>query len=122
MMKRGWSVLVQRFARRVLIAVGCAALAFGLYAVSATDAMAAPSNNGSAVETIVIPVEGMACVACAATVKKAVKSLAGVSNVEVSLGARSAKVTYAPDKVSPDRIAAAIDEAGYKAGAPRKAD
>jgi len=63
----------------------------------------------------------MACVVCAATVKKTVKSLAGVSRVEVSLEKRGAQVTYEPDKVSPDTIVAAINKLGYKAGSPREA-
>jgi Cu+-exporting ATPase len=57
----------------------------------------------------------MACVVCAATVRKTVKSLDGVSRVEVSLEKRSARVTYAAGRLSPERIVAAIDKLGYKA-------
>lgn len=68
-----------------------------------------------------IPVDGMACVSCAATVKRTVKAMDGVSDIEVMLAKRSVRVTYAPGRVSPDRIAAAIDEIGYKAGTPADA-
>lgn len=70
-------------------------------------------------KTVVIPVQGMVCVACAGTVKAALKSVSGVSRVEVSLEKRTAHVTYAPEKLSPYELAAAIDKAGYKAGLPK---
>lgn len=74
------------------------------------------------VKTVVIPVEGMACVACSATVKRALKSIDGVFKVEVSLEKRTAQVTYAPDQLSPDRLVAAINKAGYKAGTPKEVE
>lgn len=67
----------------------------------------------------VIPVEGMACVACAAAVRSTVKSLDGVLNVEVSLVKRTAKMTYQTSKLSAEQIAAAIAKLGYKVGTPR---
>lgn len=88
--------------------------------VLAAEAPATPPTSKAVLKTVVIPVEGMACVACAANVKRTIKALDGVSNVEVSLGTRSARVTYVPDKSSPDRIAAAIDQLGYKAGTPQE--
>ena len=117
-----WLALVRRFARGVLLVLAGAVLMIGSHVTaSATEAREGP-DNAFAVETIIVPVDGMSCVACAATVKKAVKSLAGVSNVKVNLAAGTATVTFAPDKLSPDRIVAAIDKAGYKAGTPRKAE
>jgi copper ion binding protein len=105
--------------RRVLLAlVGASALLGWLGAALAAEP---PSPKGEAqtdLKTIVIPVEGMVCFACAATVKKAIQSLDGVVGVEVSLEKRNAKVTYAANKVSADRIAAAINQAGYRAGVP----
>ena len=114
-------------ARRIALAFASAVLLLGsptyvLAAVLAAETPAATSDNQPALKTIVIPVQGMACVVCAATVKNAVKSLPGVSRVEVSLEKRGAHVTYAPNKLSPDRIAAAINKLGYKAGIPRDAE
>jgi len=74
------------------------------------------------VRTVVIPVEGMACVACAASVKRALKAIDGVATVEVSLERRSAQVTYMPAKVTPERLVAAITRLGYRAGVPRKVE
>src|SRR5713226_6306524 len=78
------------------------------------------SEGKSSLRTVEIPVEGMACFVCAGTVKNTVKSLAGVLRVEVSLEKRSATVTYFGDEHVPERIVAAIDNLGYKAGNPRE--
>lgn len=71
--------------------------------------------------TIVIPVEGMSCVACTARIKRTLAGIAGVGHVEVSLGARNARVRYDSSRVSPDRLVAAINDLGYHAGAPTPA-
>jgi hypothetical protein len=34
---------------------------------------------------------------------------------------RSVRVTYAPDRLSPDRVASAINALGYRAGLPAEA-
>jgi copper chaperone CopZ len=41
-----------------------------------------------------------------------------VVDVEVSPEQRTAKVTFAANKLSAERIAAAINQAGYRAGMP----
>lgn len=65
-----------------------------------------------------IPVEGMSCGACAARVKGTLKGMDGVADVEVSLAERSVRVRYADQKVTPERLAEAINELGYKASVP----
>jgi copper chaperone CopZ len=110
-------------ARRMLLVLAGASVLLG--DPGSTFAADPPSPNGNAhaeLTTIVIPVESMVCFACAATVKKAVKSLDGVRDVEVSLEKGTAKVTYAADKLSADRIIAAINQAGYRPRPPRGAE
>ena len=111
------------YGRRVVLIFAGAALLLGSpgYVLTA-GAPSAVSETKPELKTVVIPVEGMACVACAARIKKAVKSLDGVSYVEVSLEKRTAQVTYAAHKLTPDRIVAAIDELGYKAGTPEEVE
>ena len=87
-----------------------------------TGTLTAQPAKESALKTVVIPVEGMACVACAASVKRALKAIDGVSEVEVNLEKRSARVTYAAGKVTAERLAAAINRLGYRAGTPREAE
>jgi copper chaperone CopZ len=87
--------------------------------IAAEASVAATERTGEAkpsLKVVQIPVEGMACVACAASVKQAVKNLNGVVSVEVSLEKRNARVTYSANLVSPDQIVAAIDKLGYSAG------
>jgi copper ion binding protein len=111
------------YTRRMLLAWGGASVLLGwLGAGLSAEPLSPKGGTQSDRETIVIPVEGMVCFACAATVKKAVKSLDGVVDVEVSLEKRTAKVTYAANKLSAERIAAAINQAGYRAGMPRGAE
>ncbi len=73
----------------------------------------------AATKAAFIPVEGMSCGSCAANVKRAVKGMNGVTQVEVSLEQRGVKVHYLESKVTPEQVAATINQAGYKAGAPR---
>jgi copper chaperone CopZ len=60
----------------------------------------------------------MVCASCTASVKKTLKSIEGVTEVEVSLERRQARVRYVEAKVSPKALVAAINELGYKAGVP----
>lgn len=81
---------------------------------------ATSGTPGAAVGTasVRIPVEGMSCSSCAASVKRAVRRLEGVASVDVDLAARQVLVGFVDGKVSPERIAAAIRELGYQAGTP----
>ncbi len=102
-------------ARRMLLAMAGAMFLLGTLTPGLAASVAAAQSK-----TVVIPVQGMVCIACAGTVKTALKSIAGVSRVEVSLEKRTAEVTYAPEKLSPDQLVAAINKAGYKAGPPKE--
>lgn len=72
-------------------------------------------------KVVQIPVEGMSCAACAARVKKTLASIGGVSEVEVSLAERKARVRFDPSRLSPAQLVAAIKGLGYQAGAPTDA-
>lgn len=77
---------------------------------------AAPTTN--AMQTVRIPVEGMSCVACAARVRKTLKAMAGVDEVEVHLGERNARVRFDSRRLAPAALVAAITELGYSARTP----
>lgn len=72
-----------------------------------------------ATQKIKIPVDGMVCSACQSTVKKTIKSLNGVKNVEVSLENKTAFITYNPNLIEPEQIRKAINDKGYSAGKPQ---
>lgn len=113
----------QRRVRRFLLLAAGAIIVLGL-AGQGLYAAAPPSQRvaKSDLKAVVIPVEGMACVACAASVKRALKAIDGVAEVEVNLARRSAQVTYMPAKVTPDRLVEAINKLGYRAGVPREVE
>lgn len=64
---------------------------------------------------ITIQIEGMTCDACAVSVRKALKQRDGVKSVEVSFKKKRAIVKYDPEKVTPEQLAEAINQTGYKA-------
>jgi len=70
--------------------------------------------------SVEIPIEGMSCMSCVATVKKALSDLEGVSGVKVSLENKKTTLRYNPKKISPDTIQQAINKIGYKAGKPKE--
>jgi copper chaperone CopZ len=87
----------------------------------ATDAEQVTTVNSDAVSDAIIAVEGMSCGACAARVKGTLKEIDGVAAVEVSLADRNVRVRYAKEKVTPERLAEAINKLGYKAAVPVQA-
>lgn len=72
-------------------------------------------------KTLVIPVEGMSCGSCASKVKRTLKDIKGVGDAVVDLGERNVTVDYDPRLLAPNRLVAAINGLGYKAGAPAEA-
>lgn len=65
-----------------------------------------------------IPVEGMSCGACAARLKRGLKAVDGVLDVEVTLHPGAARIGYLPSKTDPPRLVAAINALEFTAGTP----
>jgi copper chaperone len=63
-------------------------------------------------ERVTINIAGMSCGHCVGAVTKALKQLGGVQVEQVTVG--SATVAYDPDVNSAERIARAIEDAGYE--------
>lgn len=68
----------------------------------------------SEIETV-FDVTGMSCSSCVRHVDGALRKLAGVSAVDVSLEKKSVRVRHDPNAVGAQAMIAAIDEAGYEA-------
>jgi copper chaperone len=66
-------------------------------------------------ETVELKVEGMDCEGCVKSVTRMLSGVAGVQNVQVSLAAANARVTYDPAKVGVAEMKKAVERAGYKA-------
>jgi mercuric ion binding protein len=75
--------------------------------------------QAAGLETDTLDVRGMTCPTCPLTVKVALKHQPGVADVKVDLQHGTARVTFDPAKVSVDRLAKAVTDAGYPA-TPRK--
>ncbi len=65
--------------------------------------------------TATIPVEGMTCAGCAASVRQALMRRDGVKAVEVSVEKKHAVVTFDPARVTLEQVADAINRTGFKA-------
>ncbi len=59
----------------------------------------------------ILKVDGMACSHCENTIKKALFSLSGVTNVEINLSEKTVKVEY--DNIEIETIKNEIEEQGY---------
>ena len=69
-------------------------------------------------ETVTIPVGGMTCAACQASVQKALEREQGVLKASVSLMLKSADVSFDPASTSPAALVEAIRRTGYEAALP----
>lgn len=66
-------------------------------------------------ENCTLSVEGMHCNHCKAKVENTLKALKGVKKAEADLNKSTATISYVPNKVTPDELAKAVNEAGFKA-------
>ena len=62
---------------------------------------------------ITLPVTGMTCANCVATVERNIKKLDGIENANVNLTTERASVEYDPELITQDEITARIRRAGY---------
>ncbi len=66
-----------------------------------------------------LPIEGMSCASCASAIEKRLARQPGVKSAGVNFASKVATVMYDPTVVGPERLAAAVDEIGYRAIVPR---
>jgi len=66
-------------------------------------------------QTVTLDVKNMTCVVCPITVRKALEKVQGVASVTVDLDAKTATVTFDPDKTNAAALVRATAEAGYPA-------
>jgi copper chaperone CopZ len=64
-------------------------------------------------QTELLNVTGMTCGGCTSKVTHALKAIAGVGDVNVSLSAGEATVQYDERQTSPDKLKSALKGAGY---------
>ncbi len=64
--------------------------------------------------TKTLKIQGMTCNHCVMRVAKALKAVPGVQDAKVDLQKAEAAVTYDESKVAPEKLSAAVVDAGYK--------
>lgn len=72
-------------------------------------------------EKVVVPIEGMSCMACVGKVKNTLSELNGVNEINVSLENKNATFQYNPQRIIVEEIEQIINDIGYKAGPAYKA-
>lgn len=72
------------------------------------------------IQKVKMPIDGMTCSACQSNVKRTIKSIDGISDVEVNLEKRFAYFTYDSQKVKVENIQKAVNDKGYTTGKPQK--
>lgn len=73
------------------------------------------ATTGEPQEVAQFAIAGMTCAACAARIEKGLNRLEGVSQATVNLTMESARVSYAPDRVSVSDLVGKVEQLGYKA-------
>lgn len=85
--------------------------------------MASTSTAGAtAPDKVTLPVEGMTCAACQATVQRALTKAPGVSKAAVNLMMHEATIHFDPALTNPTQLVAAINDTGYASRLPVAAD
>ncbi len=71
------------------------------------------SNETKRMKKIILPVVGMTCASCAATIEKGLSKLPGVSQVNVNLASEKASIEYDPSQVDTKALMDTISDVGY---------
>ena len=72
-------------------------------------------------QTIDLPIRGMTCASCVATIERGLHQVPGVQTAAVDLSAANATVTYDPTVAQVNDLIQAIEEVGYEVKAARAA-
>jgi len=67
-----------------------------------------------ATNKIVLPVQGITCASCVATVERALNGVPGVANATVNFATEKATVVYDPSVTRLSELASSVGEAGYQ--------
>jgi copper chaperone CopZ len=91
-----------------------AALGIASYASAGVGCCAIPNRtaaSAAATEKVAtLQIEGMTCGSCAIAVKRVLTKVDGVKTAAVSYEKNNAVVSYDPTKVTPEKIARAVEE------------
>jgi len=80
------------------------------------DARGPRPTSSMAKSRIVLPIEGMSCASCAATVQEALQGAAGVTSAAVNYATAKAAVEYDSGRTTVGQLIRAVRESGYNCG------
>jgi len=66
-------------------------------------------------ETTTLNIKGMTCMGCVGSVTRVLKAAPGVREAQVTLDPGQAKVAYDAALTNPEKLKAAVEDAGYDA-------
>jgi copper chaperone CopZ len=92
------------------VALGVATYAAGAGAGCCTIPRQTATSSAASEKVATLHIEGMTCGSCATAVKRVLTRVDGVRMATVSYEKKSAVVTYDPAKVTPGKIAHAVEE------------
>ena len=72
-------------------------------------------SAGARASTLAVKIPSMDCAACAMNIQRRLMKEAGIARAEVVFRTKEAVIEYDSARISADKIAAVIDEAGFKA-------
>lgn len=72
-------------------------------------------------ETKTYPIKGMHCASCVRLIERAVGKVQGISSANVNLATEQLTVSYNKEECSQEKIASAVEGAGYKLSLPAEA-
>ncbi len=73
----------------------------------------AGKSDSEKLKKVDLPIRGMTCTTCAATIEKGLSETPGVEESQVSFATEKASVKYDPDRVNLSRIKDTVSELGY---------
>ena len=73
----------------------------------------APAVHAGSSESVTLEVKGMTCATCPVAVKAVLKKHAGVADVKVDFKKGTAEIIFDSSKVTPQKLAQAVTEAGF---------
>ena len=71
------------------------------------------SELNLAASEVILPITGMTCANCAATIERTLNKVRGVAEATVNYASGRAAVEFDPDSVTISELAAAIERIGY---------
>lgn len=99
--------------KTLLLALSLLAAPLLMQTAHAEAPVPVPAQNSS--QSVILDMQNMTCALCKFTIKKALQDVEGVQKVTVDADAKTADVTFDPQKTNIEALIKATTNAGYPA-------